>query len=162
MHPVHDVDVLLLLATTLSSKRRPAELVEIMLAADLLQASIAFESKMGESFVRLSKNGLIVEEEGRFALTQDAQKIMSGKQKKADVAEQIFNIKEKLSAYTAQGEHTPINLSAEQIAAALAARQASGASGVKRVLVPKPKTDDTVDKRPGQWRKPFGGRKRRD
>ena len=117
---------------------------------------------MREAFVRLSTNGLIVEEEGRFALTPDAQKVMSGKQKKADVAEQIFNIKEKLSAYTVQGEHAPINLSAEQIASALTARQATTASGVKRVLVPKPKTDDTADKRPGQWRKPFGSRRRRD
>ena len=36
MHPVHDVDSLLILATALSSKRRPAELVEIVSAADLL------------------------------------------------------------------------------------------------------------------------------
>jgi hypothetical protein len=40
MYPVHDVDALLLIATTLSSKRRPAELVEIIAAADLLQVAI--------------------------------------------------------------------------------------------------------------------------
>ena len=36
MYPINDIDAQLLLATLIASKRRPAELVEIVAAADVL------------------------------------------------------------------------------------------------------------------------------
>jgi len=117
MYPVHDVDALLLLAMALASKRRPAELAEIIAAADLIQGSIPSESKLGEAFHRLSMHGLIREAEGGFTLTPDAQKIMTGQPRKADAQERILGIKENLSAYNPQEEHPPILVTAEQLRA---------------------------------------------
>jgi len=59
MHPVHDVDALLLLATTLASKRRPAQLAEVMAATDLLQGSIPLDVDLAAGFRRLAANDLI-------------------------------------------------------------------------------------------------------
>jgi len=166
MHPVHDVDALLLLALALSSKRRPAELAEIMAAADLIQGAIPSETKLGEAFHRLSTHGLIGEVDGRFTLTPDAQKIMVGQPRKAETAERIFNVREKLSAYEPAGKHAPIVLTEEQLAQAILAHRNAGQDAGKNMLVPKPKPktaddDKRPDKRPGQWRRPFASRKRK-
>ena len=40
MSPIHDVDVLLLLAVSLAAKRRPAEPVDIIAAIDLIQKNV--------------------------------------------------------------------------------------------------------------------------
>jgi len=66
MQTIHDVDALLLMATLLASKRRPADLVEIMAAADLVQGSVPAVNKLVESFARLGTAGLLVEVEGGF------------------------------------------------------------------------------------------------
>ena len=155
MHPIHDVDVLLLLAIALSSKRRPAELVEILAAADLIQGAIPSQVKLGEAFSRLSSHGLIAEVEERFALTPDGQKIMAGQRRKADTPERSFAVKEKLSGYEVTGEHASILLTADQLAAAIAAHQAFvKVAGIKR---PEPKAPET-SKRAGQWRRPTAAR----
>src|SRR3989338_8138939 len=104
MYPVHDVDAILLLAMSLAAKRRPAELVEIIAAADLTQGAIPSESKLVESFYRLSAYGLIREVEGGYTLTPDAQQMMAGQRKKADTEERIFGIKENLADYNLKGE----------------------------------------------------------
>ncbi len=77
MHPIHDVDVVILLATMMSSKRRPAELVELVAAADMIQGFIPYESKLGDAVSRLSCHGLICQEGQGFALTPDATKILA-------------------------------------------------------------------------------------
>ncbi|MDD5298358.1 MAG: hypothetical protein PHU46_15755 [Rhodocyclaceae bacterium] len=152
MHPIHDVDVILLLALALSSKRRPAALFEIVAAADLIYGAIPSESKMIEGFSRLASHGLIVEAEGGYTLTADAQKIMAGGPRKPDTAKRIFAVKEKLSAYTPQGEHAPILLTAEQLSEAILAHRNSGVGAGRNLLVPKPKAEPT--KRPRYWGKP--------
>src|ERR1035437_9349412 len=98
MFPVYDVDALLLLAIAHSSKRRPAELVEIIAAGDLIQGAVCSELDLSEAFHRLSENGLVSEVEGGYVLTLDAQKIITGK-KKADAHERVPGIKANLSAY---------------------------------------------------------------
>ncbi|NMG77366.1 hypothetical protein GPA25_21685 [Aromatoleum diolicum] len=161
MHPIHDVDVILLLAVALASKRRPAELVEIMVAVDLIHGSIPPESKVVEAFHRLSTHGLLREEEGRFSLTTDAQSIMAGQPRKADMADRIFCIKEKLASWNPKAEQTPIVLTAEQLSAAIVAQRAAAAAAEKVVLVAKPKVPELGNKRAGHWRKPMSGRGRR-
>lgn len=163
MHPIHDVDALLLLATALSSKRRPAELVEIMAAADLIQGTIPTESKLVEAFARLSAHGLIDAQEGSFTLTAEAQKIITDLPKKAETAERLFGIKENLASYFSRGDQAPIELTEEQISVAIRAHRAAGKAAVKNLLMPKPKAAEGANKRPGQrQRKPLPARRRKD
>ena len=162
MHPIHDFDVLLLLATAMSSKRRPAELVEIIAAAELIQEGLPAEPKVIEAFSRLAINGLIIEIEGSFALTPDAQKLVERLPKKADTAERIFIVRDKLSEYTAKAVHAPILVTEEQIKAAVAAHKLAGESKVKNLLVPKPKPIEQAPRLGQRQRKPFAARRRKD
>ena len=152
MHPVHDVDVLILMATTLSSKRRPAELVEIVAAADLLQGFIPFVEKLGEAIQRLSTFGLITAMEGGFTLTPIAQKIMAKQPKKAVMEEVAIAIKCDLAAYHPKEEYSPILLTEEQLSAAIQAHKTSRKVSGKNLLMPKPKVDRHF-KVEGRWRK---------
>jgi len=162
MTPIHDVDALLLLATALSSKRRPAELVEIMAAIDLLQGNIPSEPKLSEAISRLAVHGLMVEAAGGIALTPEAQKIVERLPKKSEAAERLFIIKDRLSEYNVKGEHAAILLSVEQLKAAMLAHRAAGEGAAKNLLVPKPKPAKEI-KRPGQrQRKPAPARRRKD
>jgi len=158
MYPVHDVDAILLLALSLSAKRRPAELVEIIAAADLTQGAIPSVTKLIESFYRLSAYGLIIEMEGGYTLTPDAQQMMAVQRKKADTPERIFGIKECLADYNLNGEHNAILLTEEQLGAAVLAHHASKNTTGRNLLVPKPKAAE-ANQRPGQ-RKPFPARRR--
>ncbi|MDD2914756.1 MAG: hypothetical protein PHP70_05495 [Gallionella sp.] len=154
MYPVHDVDAILLLALSLASKRRPAELVEIIAAADLAQGVIPPETKLSDSFYRLSEYGLICAQDGGYTLTADAQQILSGHARKAKSQERIYDIKENLADFHLNGEHTIILLTVEQIAVAIAEHQAAKKSPGKNLLVPKPKPAEIDSKHPGS-RKPF-------
>lgn len=155
MYKIHDIDALLLLAMTLSSKRRPAELVEIMAAIDLLQGAIPSETKLSEAFPRLAAHGLISAVEGGFLLTPEAQEVMTGLPKKGEIEERIFRVKDKLSTYTPKGEHAPLQVPVAQVGAAILAHRASGAGAGKNLLMPKPKPVDQDKPRPGQrQRKP--------
>jgi len=108
MHPIHDVDALLLLATGLASKRRPAEPLEIVAAIDLIQGNIPAEAKLSEAFVRLAVHGLIGEADGRFLLTADAQKMIETLPRKAEPDEKLFALRNELAAYAATAESAPI------------------------------------------------------
>lgn len=154
MHPIHDVDVLLLLATALASKRRPAELAEIM-AADLLHGSIPLDVDLAAAFVRLSTHGLIGEEAGRIALTPDALELMAGlpRKRKAEPAERLLAIRQELANYTPKGEGAAIRFATEQISAAILAHRVFLKSPGRNMLVPKPKAAVDKAKRSGQWRK---------
>ncbi len=161
MHPIHDIDVLLLLALSLASKRRPAELVEIMAAADLTQATTPPEAKWVEAFARLASHGLLSEVEGRYTLTPEAEIVMAGQPRQTDVAKRTFRIKEKLAAYTVSGEHAPVIVTAAQITAAILEQRKSGKDIAVNLLVPKPKPPQNA--RPGLRRTTggkLGGRKR--
>jgi len=154
MTPIHDIDALLLLATALSAKRRPAALVELMAAIDLLHGNIPAEAKLSEAIARLAVNGLLVEIDGGIALTPAAQKIVEGLPRKGDSAERLFIIKDRLSDYSVRGEHPPILLGSEQLKEALLAHRAADAGAGRNLLVPKPKPAEDI-KRPGQrQRKP--------
>lgn len=161
MHPVHDVDSLLILATALSSKRRPAELVDIVSAADLLQKNIPNEAKLVEAFDRLGKSGLIKAEGDGFVLTEAAQAIVTGLPRKAEAPELLFAIKDRLSAYNIKGDHAGITVDPADVTTAIQAHRAAEKTAAKNLLVPKPKPEAEVHK-PGQrQRKPMPARKRK-
>ena len=52
MYPINDIDAQLLLATLIAAKRRPAELVEIVAAADVLGCPVESGNLWAESFRR--------------------------------------------------------------------------------------------------------------
>ncbi len=161
MHPVHDVDSLIILAIALSSKRRPAELLEIVAATDLLQNNIPNEAKLVEAFDRLARHGLIKAEGDGFALTAAAQEVITGLPRKAETPERLFAIKDRLSMYKVTGEHAGVALDAAAVTAAIQAHRAAGKTTAKNLLVPKPKPEGEVHK-PGQrQRKPMPARKRK-
>ncbi|MFH1872851.1 MAG: hypothetical protein ABIK82_16720 [Pseudomonadota bacterium] len=161
MHPIHDVDVLLLMATALAAKRRPADLVEIMAAAHLIHGSIPLDVDLAAAFLRLSSQGLLAEEAGRYGLTPDAAAFMAGvrHKRKAEPEERLLAIKAALADYTPRGGGAAIALATEQIGAAIQAHRAFLKSPGRNMLVPKPKPALDKAKRPGQWRKLDGGRR---
>jgi hypothetical protein len=161
MHPVHDIDVVLLMATTLAAKRRPADLIEIIAATDLQSGAVPSEAKLAEAFQRLSSSGLICAVDGAYTLTPQAQKIMTGLRRKTDLQERIFDIKEKLGAYDPPAECPAIALSAAQLSAAILAHRAAAKGPGKNLLLPKPKAANAEGK-PGQrQRKPLPSRRRK-
>jgi hypothetical protein len=153
MYPVHDVDAILLLALSLVAKRRAAELKEIIAATELSQGAIPSETKLSDSFYRLSEYGLICAQDGGYTLTPDAQQMLTGHAKKALTPERIYDIKEHLADYNLNGEHAIILVTVEQIAAAIAEHQAAKKATGKNLLVPKPKPAEDLN-RSGQ-RKPY-------
>lgn len=169
MQPIHDVDVITLLAILLASKRRPAELVEIIAAADFIQGvqgTLPSVVKLKAAFTRLAGNGLIAAVADGYALTPAAQKILAGGRRNATTSERLFAIKEKLGAYTPAGEHAAIEISDAQLNGAIAAHRAADTGAGKNLLMPKPKADDDERKKttgPGlRQRKPMPARRRKD
>lgn len=159
MYPVHDVDAILLLAMLLACKRQPADLVEIIAAIDLTQGAIPPALKLSDSFYRLSEYGLIFAPDGGYALTPNAQQLLSGHAKKAKTPERIFDIKEKLADVQLDGVHSLTLLSVEQLATAITLHESNKHSSVKNLLIQKPKvTEDKrfEQRRPGQ---PFSSRR---
>lgn len=152
MHPIHDIDALLLLAVGLASKRRAAELAEVVAAAELIRGTIPPAAKLAEAFGRLSEQGLLSETENRFALTAPAQTVVTGLPKKGDADERLFALKQKLYAYDAASGHPAVDVSEAQVEAAIEAHKASGRSAGQNMFMPRPKPE-------GEPRRPAGGRK---
>jgi len=158
MHPVRDVDALLLLSIAISSKRRPAELVEIIAANDLIHGSVPLKSELTEAFHRLSQYGLIVQVGDGYALTPVALTIMSAGRKKADNEERMHGLKAALSAYNLKGDHPAILVTEAQLSAAVHEHQASKEHAGKNLLVPKIKP--VVDPKRPLRRKPLPARRK--
>lgn len=163
MHPIHDIDSLLLLSLAQAAKRRPAELGEIVAALDLLRSELAIESKLGESMDRLSTHGLIVEVDGGYALTEAAQAIVAALPKKGDTDARVFALKDSLSLHRPTSKSPAITLDGEALTAAIAAHRALLADGKRSLMVPKPAPPEDSGRGPGfKKRKPLPARKRRD
>jgi hypothetical protein len=138
MYPIHEVDVLILLAVTIASKRRPAELLEVVAAVDLLQLAVPSETRLVEAFHRLSVHGLIREAEGGYTLTPDAQKVMSGRvPKKADTVERMQVVRARLGDYIPGGGNVPVVVTPQQACAAILAQRAAAQVGGKNLLMPE-------------------------
>ncbi len=97
MYPVHDVDAILLLSLSVAAKRRPADLTEIITAIDLAHDAIPSGNKLSDAFARMSAHGLVIEIEGGYALSVDAQEMMISQRKKDDTEKILFRLKEHLA-----------------------------------------------------------------
>lgn len=155
MPPVLDVDVLLLYATALAAKRRPAELLEIVAALDLVNGNIPGEEKLSEAFARLGTRDLLSETGGGMALTPAAEKLIEILPRKGEHAERLFELKGLLGAHATSAEGPLISLAPEQLRTAILAHRAAAGGRAKNLLVPKPKPE-AAQARPGQrQRKPM-------
>ncbi len=138
MYPVHDVDAMLLLSLSVAAKRRPADLVEIVTAIDLAHGVIPSEHKLSDAFARLSAYGLIVERDGGYTLSADAQAMMESQRKNDDTAKKMFRLKDHLADYRLKGEHATVQVNPEQLLAAIQTFKKEKSSG-RSWLVEKPK-----------------------
>lgn len=155
MYPIHDHDPLVLLATALAAKRRPAELLEIMAAIDLIQGNIPNETKLSEAFARLGQSGLLVERDDGVALTPAAESLIQALPRKAEMPDRLIALRSGLAAYVTSGDATAVVRSADALRAAMLAHRAAAATAGKNLLVPKPKPE-AAKARPGQrQRKPL-------
>jgi hypothetical protein len=149
---IPDVDVLILMATSLASKRRPATLVEIVAAADMIQGAIPFAEKLGEAIRRLSAANLISAVADGFTLTPSGQKIMTDLPKRADTEALVVAIQDSLAAYKPNVDCLPILLTRDQLGAAILAHKSAARASGKNLLMPKPKVDRHF-KVEGRWRR---------
>jgi hypothetical protein len=161
MQSVRDVDAFLMLTLALASKRRPAELAEIMAAADLSHGAIPYRSDLGDAFHQLSTHGLICEEEGRFALTPDAQRIMARQPRKAGTAALIASIKEALYAYNPEGESAAVLLTELELSDAIMKHRTSGQGAGNNLLMPKSKVPESRYQRAVLRGRPTSSQKRK-
>lgn len=160
MHPVHDVDVVILMATALCAKKRPATLAEIVAAADLIQGLIPYEVKLGKAIAQLSRHGLILCQDDGWTLAPPAMALVADQPRKADMPERIAAVKEKLAAYFPHKLHPAIELSPQQLAEAIQAHKANKKVPAKNLAMPKPKADAHF-KVEGRWRCIPGARTRK-
>lgn len=165
MYPVHDIDAQLLLATLIAAKRRPAELAEIVAAAEFLGCPVTAPRAWADALRRATSHGLILATETATGptctLSPAAQTLIQGLPKKAETAERVFLTREKLAAYTPAEQSAEAPVSEEQFNEALKAHAALAAQGGKNLLMPKPKADPEDARRRGPGKRPFGGGRRR-
>lgn len=163
MTPIRDIDVLLLLALALSSKRRPADLVEIVAAIEIVHGAVPDGVSLAEAFSRLAREGLIRAEGEGYTLTREAQDVMVIPSRTSDTAKRIAGIKEKLAAWEATAQHAPIELTTKELCIAVLAHRDAVKRAGKSLLAPKPAAAESAKTRPGQrQRKPLPARRRKD
>lgn len=165
MSPNHanlDIEALLLFAISMASKRRPADLQEVMAATDLIQSPIPGQILLRNAISRLSARGLLTETaEGCFGLTPAGEAIISAAARRNDLTVRLKSIREQLAAYQHPGDLTPVVVTPDRFDKAILGHRAAAQSTAKNLLVPKPKTDGDKS-RPGQrQRKPLPAKKRR-
>lgn len=161
MYPVHDVDAILLLSLALAAKRRPAQLSEIIAAADLTQPAMPSATKLSDAFARLSAYGLILEVNDGYTLSTDAQQMLESQRKKDDNEKHLYRLKEHLADYHLNGEHITLFVSEAQLSAAIETHQQDKLASGRSWLMPKKATPELDKRHPAPY-KPFFARKRRD
>lgn len=139
MHPVHDVDAILILSLSVAAKRRPADLIEITIATSLAQDVIPAAPLLSAAFARLSACGLIVVIDGGYTLSVDAQAMLASQRKKDNNEQKLSRIRAHLADYKCPGEHPSIQVSQQQLLAASRESRAASNSPVKSLLASKPK-----------------------
>lgn len=159
MQPVHDIDVVILMAVALAAKRRPAQLVEIVAAADLIQGMIPFESKLGGAIATLSWHDLIRAEGDGFTLCPAAVTMVSDLPNKVDTPTQLAALRERMAAFYPRRTQPAIEVPEDQLFAAVSAHKAARKVPAKNMAMPKP-TVDRHFKVDGRWRKVTKTRKR--
>jgi hypothetical protein len=155
MQPVLEIDAVLVLATALSAKRRPASLAEVIAAADVIEGFIPYEMKLLDALRRVSSHGLIVEQAAGYTLNQVAQQMVASLPTKLEMPEQVAAVMDKLAADRSKPTRPAIEFSAEQYREAVAAHRSLREVSGRNVLMPKPKPDRYF-KVDGKWQRASG------
>jgi hypothetical protein len=146
-----DFDAVLLMAITLASKRRPAELVEVVAAADVILGFVPYAEKLGAALERLSVRGVIGMSEEGFTLTEAGRDMMSKQPRKACQEDLIAALKSQLTAWRPRTDHQPIVLDIVRLGSAVRAHKATRKTG-KNMAMPKPEVTRHF-KIDGRWRR---------
>jgi hypothetical protein len=141
MYPVYDDDAALLLSLTVTAKRRPAALDEIITALATAQhGEIPAKSNLVDAFARMGVCGLIAEAEGGYTLSAAAQAMMAGLRAKDDTATRLLRLKQQLTDFNPKEKHPSIRVTQEQLLAAIQSYKAAQHSHKgKNIQTDKPK-----------------------
>jgi len=162
MYPIHDVDVILLLSLSVAAKRRPADLTEIITAIDLAYDAIPSENRLSDAFARMSAYGLVIEIEGGYTLSADAQEMMTSQRKNDDTEKKLFRLKEHLADYHRKGEHAAILIHPDQLLTAIEAFRTGKKTAGRNLLRDKPKAVWIPTKELANFKgKPFPSKRRK-
>lgn len=162
MYPVQDVDAILLLSLSVAAKRRSADLTGIITAIDLAHDVIPSGNKLSDAFARMSVYGLVIEIEGGYALSADAQEMMTSQRKKDDTEKKLFRLKAHLADYHLKGEHATIQIHPDQLLAAIKAFQVGKKTAGRDLLRDKPKAVWIPTKELANFKgKPFPSKRRK-
>ena len=149
------VDALLLLATALAAKRRPAAPGEIVAGLDLIEPELPAVAELSAGFARLGESGLLLADDGRLALSAAAERLIEKLPRKGEAADRLPALQTMLAAYRPAAPGSAVVIGVDELRAAMLAQRAAVASGAKNLLVPKPKPE-AAKARPGQrQRKPL-------
>ena len=146
-----DIEAGMLMAVTLASKRRPAQLLEVVAAADLILGFVPYPDKLGNAIERLSARGLIALADEGFTLTEAGRAIMSRQPRKGSQDDLIAAAKGQLAAWRPQGAQAPVVLDLVQLGTAVRAHKATRKTG-RNLLMPKPEVTRHF-KVDGHWRR---------
>ena len=142
MYPVHDDDAALLLSLSVTAKRRPAALDEIITALAMAQhGEIPAKSKLVDAFARMGVCGLIAEAEGGYTLSAEGQAMMTGQRAKDDSATRLVRLKQQLTDFDPKVKHPSIRVTQEQLLAAIQSYKAAQHSHQgKNIQTDRPKS----------------------
>lgn len=162
MHPIHEIDVSLLLALAIASKRRPAELIEIIAALQIVRDVIPAEARLIDAITRLSSQGLIRSQDGGVTLTEAALRIMDNPTRTTNSAKRIARIKEQLAAHEVTAQYEAIHFSVKEICVAVLAYRALAKRDRKAASPSEVVADNDKSQARKPQSKPHSVRRRKD
>ena len=154
MSPIHDHELLLLLAVSLAAKRRPAEPAAIVAAVELIHGSLPSAAEFATAFASLDGAGLIAGSDDGVGLAPAAEQLIEALPARGDHLQRLAALRALLAGYSAATPEIPVAIDAAPWQAALQSHRAVAASPAANLLMPKPKPE--THSRPGQRaRKPL-------
>lgn len=152
MHTQHELDAVILTAIMLSSKRRPAQLVDVVAAADLIQGFVPFPEKLGAAIERLSALGLVAAADGGLTLTEAARELLAKLPVKIGPQDLAAAVADVLREWRPRAGHAPLLPDPQELGAAVRAYKATRKAPGKNLLMPKPQVVRHF-KVEGRWRR---------
>jgi hypothetical protein len=154
MSPIHDHELLLLLAVSLAAKRRPAEPAAIVAAVELIHGGLPSAAEFAAAFASLDGAGLIAGGDDGVGLTPAAEQLIEALPRRGDSALRLAALRGLLSGYNAATPEIPVVVDASPWLSAIQSHRAAAAGPAANLLMPKPKPE--TQSRPGQRaRKPM-------
>lgn len=133
-----------------ASKRRLAELVEIIAGFEPLLEAVPGTSRLIDTIRRLSAHGLVQVEDDRFSPTAAGQQLMVGLPKRTDTAGLVTHLRGKLAAFDGPAGFQSVHLGQAQAGPRSASPSAPRPRSPARTCwMPKPRLKKTPAAAPG-------------